>query len=263
MDKKHTNGTAMKIKAILLILIQCCLSTTANSALPPDYKAIYNVDKFGTTVGRSTVTLNQNDNEIHYSQNVKLVGFISYFKKDRVSENSLITKGDDGLLFNRYQYTHSNSKKNRNSLFEATWMKDENNELIGKITGNSRGIKTSLTTNEPIWDTLSFQLALIDDVSSNNSTYNYNVISRGVIKQYKFSTIGEETIEIDDSEHKTIQLERRSNNKITKIWLAKNKHYIPVLIEQYKDGDLDSTMTIDTIMFNNAPDKTEYEDDEF
>jgi len=252
----------MKINALLLTLICCCISTAANSAFPPDYTATYNVDKFGTTVGHSTISLRQTENEIHYAQNVRLVGFISFFKKDRVAENSWITKNKDGLLFNKYQYLHSNSSKNRNSLFEAIWEKNEDSELIGRITGNSRGVITALTTDKPIWDTLSFQLALIDDVSSKTDTYNYDVISRGEIKQYAFLIVAEETIEIDDKAYKTVKLERISDDKATRIWLAADLHYIPVLIEQFKDGELDSTMTLDSVSFKIASDKTESEDDE-
>ena len=252
----------MKIKSLLLMFLYCCLPATAHSAFPPDYTAVYDVDKYGSTVGRSTIILKQTEDEIQYSQYVKLVGFISFFKKDRVAENSWIRKNNGDPLFDKYQYIHSNSDKNRNSLFEAVWEKNENDELIGRVTGNSRGVTTALTTNKPIWDTLSFQLALIDDVSSKNDAYIYDVISRGEIKQYMFSAIGEETIEINDREYRAVKLERRSDNKITKIWLAADLHHIPVMIKQYKDGDLDSTMTLDTIMFNNAPDTTESEDED-
>ena len=255
MGRKRTNGTAVKIKASLLVLLGV-ISTSAFSNFPPDYTATYYVDKLGTTVGRSTISLVQDENEIHYSQHVELVGFISLFKKDRVSENSWITKqNDDTLLFKKYQYVHSNSKKNRDSLIEAAWTTEEDETPIGELTGHSRGKPVSLKINEPIWDTLSFQLALINDVSDKNDSYNYNVISRGQIKQYNFSYIGEETIEIEDKAYKTIKLERHSGNKATKIWLAPSLNYVPVLIEQYKDDDLDSTMTLDLVVFNNTADE--------
>ena len=245
----------MKIKTFLLVLLGC-ISTSAFSGFPPDYTATYYVDKLGTTVGRSTIALVQDDKEIHYSQHVELVGFVSLFKKDRVAENSWITKQNDGTLrFKKYQYVHSNSKKNRDSLIEATWTSAEDETPIGELTGHSRGNAVSLKTSEPIWDTLSFQLALINDVSDKNDSYDYNVISRGQIKQYQFSIIGEESIEIEDKAYKTIKLERHSGNKATKIWLAPSLNYVPVLIEQYKDDDLDSTMTLDFAVFNITSDE--------
>lgn len=252
MDKRYTHRTEMKIKALVFIFLYSCMPNTAYSAFPPDYSAIYYVDKLGTTVGRSTIALNTTDSEIHYSQNVELVGFISFFKKDRVSENSWISKNNNDFLLKKYQYVHSNSNKNRDSLLEATWESDKNCGLTGEITGNTRGKTVSLKTNEPVWDTLSFQLALMNDISNKNETYTYNVISRGEIKQYIFTNIGEEIIEINDRQHKTIKLERRSGNKATKIWLATEKFYVPVLIEQYKDDDLDSTMTLDSVTLNSA-----------
>ena len=261
MDRQHTHRTKMKIKALIFTFLYSCMPTIAYSAFPPDYRAIYHVEKLGTTVGRSTIALNTTDTEIHYSQNVKLVGFISFFKKDRVSENSWISKIDNDYLLKKYQYVHSHSDKNRDSLFEATWESDKNCGLTGEITGNTRGKTVSLKTNEPVWDTLSFQLALMNDISNKNETYTYNVISRGEIKQYIFNKIGEETIEANDRKYKTIKLERYSGNKATKIWLATEKHYVPVLIEQYKDDDLDSTMTLDSVTLNNASEENDEDED--
>ena len=256
MDRTQTHRTAMRsIKLLPCIYLACvfqiCILATAHGAFPPDYTATYDVDKFGTTIGRSTIALNQNKNEMHYSQNVELVGFISWFKDDRVTENSWLTaNGNNSFLLNKYQYIHSNSNKNRDSLFEATWIYNEIDQLTGTITGNARGEMISLQTNEKVWDTLSFQLQLMNDASAKKQSYHYNVISRGKIKHYTFTDAGEETIEINDKEYKTVVLERRNGRKSSKIWLATELHYIPVLIEKYEDDDLDSTMILDTIVFN-------------
>lgn len=251
MDKKRTHRTAIKINTLLLFIFQFCISSTAFSAFPPDYRATYDVIKYGATVGRSTIVLTQNKNQVHYSQNVELVGIISFFKKDRVAENSWLTRNDNGtFLLNKYQYIHSNSKKNRDTLIEATWKKDENNQLTGTITGNTRGKTISLQTNGTVWDTLSFQLALMNDVSNKKTSYHYNVVSRDKIKQYVFRHDGEETIEVNGREYDTVKLERNNGERSIKIWLAPELHYVPVLIENYKDGDLDSTMKLDSIKFD-------------
>lgn len=256
MDKTQTHRTAMKSKTLLpsiylISIFQLCIYTTAHGAYPPDYTAIYDVDKYGATVGRSTIALKQSKDEMHYSQNVELVGFISWFKSDRVAEDSWLSNNDsNSFLLKKYQYVHSHSNKNRDSLIEASWGKNEKGQLTGTITGKMRGNTVSIQSNEKVWDTLSFQLALMNDASENKNIYHYNVISRGKIKQYTFTNAGKETIEINDKEYKTVIFERHNGRKFSKIWLATELHYIPVLIEKYKDGDLDSTMTLDTIRFS-------------
>lgn len=258
MDRTQTHRAAMKEKILLhcitlMCIFQLCIHTTAHGAYPPDYTAIYDVDKFGATVGRSTIVLRQSKDEIHYSQNVELVGFISWFKSDRVAENSWLSNdGSNSFLLKKYQYIHSHSKKNRDSLIEATWKNNEDNQLTGIITGVMRGKTFSIQSNEKVWDTLSFQLALMNDVSNNKNVFHYNVISRGKIKLYTFINVSKEMIEINDKEYKTIVLERHNGKKFSKIWLATELHYIPVLIEKYEDDDLDSTMTLDTIVFNES-----------
>lgn len=257
MDKKHPHRTRINLRAllpkILLIgIVQFGIVATAHSTFPPDYTATYHVDKFGTTVGLSTITLKQAENEVHYSQNVELVGFVSWFKKDRVSENSWLTKNENNIyLLKKYQYIHTHSKKNRDSLIEADWTINKNNQLAGTIIGDVRGKNIALQTNERVWDTLSFQLALMSDVSNKTNNYHYNVISRGIIKKYSFTQTGEEVLEINDREYRTVILERHGGKKSTKIWLSTELHYVPILIENYKDDELDSTLTLDTITFNN------------
>ena len=140
-------------------------------------------------------------------------------------------------------------------------MPNETGELTGEITGDSRGNVVSLKTNKSVWDTLSFQLALMNDASNKSNTYDYNVISRGEVKKYTFLPVAEETIEVNDEEHKTVKLERHNGEKITKIWLAKELHYVPILIEKFKDGDLDSTMTLDSITFNSTLIEDEQDED--
>lgn len=245
----------MKIKAYLIIVLQLfglqlCISTSANSAIPPNYIAYYDVEKYSILVGRSTINLHQTEDKIHYSQEVELVGLASLFKNDHVAEDSWITKtADNRYLLDRYQYTHTNSSRNRNVMIEGNWSQTKDDQVSGILRGTVSGNPVTVPTNKATWDNFSFQLALINDVSDNNKNLSYNVISRGRLREYTFSILDSEQLEINNKQYDTVKLERNDGKKTTRIWLAPELHYIPVLIETYKDDDLETKVIIDTAQF--------------
>jgi len=240
----------MKKKALLFIGLLFYTCAPASGALPPDYTATYDVEKYSIRVGRSTITLEQADNRIHYSQEVKLVGFAALFKKDHVAEDSWLRKSKKNhFLLEKYQYIHTNGDRDRDVLIEGSWLLSDDDHLSGVLKGTVSGNPVSVQTRDATWDNFSFQLALMNDISAGKSGFSYNVISRGRLKKYTFSMIGPEPIKINAKRYETVKLERNDGRKKTLIWLAPELHYIPVLIETYKDNDLETKVIIDTAQF--------------
>ena len=265
MAQQRTHRTRMNIKNFIAFYLSICIPTIANSAIPPNYTAHYDVEKYSIVVGRTSISLDQTDEKLHYSQNVKLVGFAALFKNDLVAENSWITKTvDNQFLLEKYQYVHTNSSRNRDVLIKADWSKADDGKMTGVVKGTVSGNPVSVQTQDSTWDNFSFQLALINDVSDRKEKLSYNVISQGRLKKYNFSMLGEKKITLNDKEYDAIKIERIDGKRKTLIWLAPELHYIPVLIETYKNNDLETKVIIDTAQFNGQEDTDEedtYEED--
>lgn len=249
MDKQRTNRTPMKRFTYLTLMLHLLFSVTAHSAIPPNYTAIYDVETYSTVVGRSTINLSHDNEKLVYSQVIELVGIAAWFKDDHVSEKSWINKTDDLFLLDKYEYIHSNGdpKKNRDVLLEGRWSEDRQSS---EFNGTALGKKTSIKADGTLWDILSVQLALMNDIADSKESLTYQVISKGALNQYTFDLKGPAKIEVKDKQYHTLKAERVSGNKTIRLYLAPKLHNIPVLIEKYKNGKLDTRVLLDTVRFN-------------
>lgn len=251
MDRQRTDRTRMRLITFLALTLHLFFSAAAYSAIPPNYTAIYDVETYSTVVGRSTIRLDQDNEKLLYSQEIELVGIAAWFKDDHVSEKSWLSKTDNDLLLNRYEYIHSNGdrKKNRDVLLEGRWSDDRKSS---EFNGTALGNKTSIKSEGPLWDILSVQLALINDIADSvgRDNLSYQVLSKGALNHYTFNLKGTDLVEVNEKVYRTLKAERISGNKTIRLYLAPKLHNIPVLIEKYKNGELDTRVLLDSVTFN-------------
>lgn len=245
----------------LFLLLAC---TSANAVLPPAYEAGYDVKKYRVTVGHSKVELKKQKDKFHYSQQIKLVGLAALLRKDIVTEQSWLSRNDEGdFELERYQYEHRRSKDKNNwdILLEASWQQHENEQSTAHFSGTVHGAKTDIATKGEVWDSFSVQLALMNAVSNKENNLNYQVISKGRLKRYMFTYKGRETLTLDETDYETIRFSRSSGSKVLKIWLAPELHHVPVKLEKYEEGKLDTSITLDTISFEEQSPLSEGDDE--
>lgn len=245
----------MKLSLFLVFTLHLFISMNVYSALPPNYTAVYDVETYRSIVGRSTIKLDQDNDKLLYSQEIELVGIAAWFKDDHVMEKSWINKSEkNGFLLNKYEYIHSNGnpKKNRNVKLESRWADDKKS---AEFNGSAQGEKVLVKTEGPVWDILSMQLALMNDITDKKGSLDYQVFSKGELNEYTFNLIGAETVTVNEKEYQTLRAERVSGNKIIRLYLAPKLYNVPVLIENYKNGELDNRAILNTVTFENQ--KTE------
>ncbi len=255
-----TTPTRNRLWLVALLLLVVFAPVHADNSLP-EYNAVYMVEKLGTVIGKSTYSLRHTDKGIHFSQVTELVGIAALLRSDRIEEDSWLVYDGDLLLLKKYKYIHSGSKKNRNVDLEIVWTTDNTSQkLSGQMTGTSAGKTISSPVDVTVRDALSFQLALRHDAmvaststkfnGSDSSVFDYPVLSKGKLKQYQFTRVGTEDLDLIDKTIATIKLERKNNNRTTRLWLAPELHYVPVKITHTKEGKSDMLMTLDKINFN-------------
>ena len=259
----------MSKKSHLIFILQFCLLASAHGAFPPSYTATYDVEKSNLLVGQSTVTLNNENENIHFSQEIILAGFAAWFGDDQVTEDSWLTKIGDQHILSKYQYIYNNEdndengdngddeennlvsvESNRDVFFETQWKQNKDGTYSSVITGTTSGKPFTLDTAKLTWDTLSFQLALMNEITEKRKKYNYQILSKGKLKQYNFTLLDRGNIKINGENYNTVRLDRIQTNKVTKIWLASDFHYIPILIEKYKDNKIDTRATLTSLKIN-------------
>ncbi len=209
--------------------------------LPADYSASYIVEKYDTQIARLQYRLQHSDGLVLFNTRAEVTGFAALFRDDSAEENSRLQTADTPRLLS-YQYQQRGSKKNRNTRFAIDWQGEH-----GKAEGQYADKAFTLDVSKPVWDPLSVQLALMRDMAlGSNTALRYPVIHKGKLKHYVFERLADDSIEIDETFYDAVVLQRRHNNRLTRFWLAKDYQYIPLQIENYRNGDLDTRILLDS-----------------
>jgi uncharacterized protein YjiS (DUF1127 family) len=256
MEKSETRFTAKlmsgrlssslpTLKRVLYLLALTLLAEPALSqgeALQ-DFKAVYRVEKFASDIGLVTYQLKQEADQTHFSMRTKVSGLVALFRDDRVAEDSWLKQNDGRLQLQRYSYHQLGSKHNHNTELSLLWSEDG---TTGTAKGSHDGKPVSIAVASDVRDALSFQLSLMQHVASN-SGLDFAVLSKAELKHYAFKRVGKETLEIASKEIATTIVERQQDDRTTRLWLADKLQYTPVKIEQFKDGESDTRMLINSL----------------
>lgn len=106
------------------------------------------------------------------------------------------------------------------------------------ISSSRKGEQTELDFRAGQLGPLSHQLELARDLKAGVAELSYAVIIRGGIRDYRYQRLGEEDMETALGTLRVVKLERVRDNsdRETKIWLAPELNYQPVLLRQIEDG---------------------------
>lgn len=88
-------------------------------------------------------------------------------------------------------------------------------------------------------DMISHKVQMRRDLAAGEQKLDYQVVSRGKLKNYTYEVTGEELLNTAVGDLHTVRLERvrEDSDRSTILWLAKDWNYLLVKLEQVEDGD--------------------------
>lgn len=196
------------------------------AGMPPEYDAVYQLNKFGLHIAESHSALKRNDDgSWSYHSQTDTTGIVSIFRKDRIIEQARLEEINGNLRSVRYEYQHKGSKKNRDESIQFHWDSMSANTVVS-------GKQVTLQLKPQTLDNASLQLKLMMDLQTGKRPLAYHVISKGELDDLRFEMLGNEIIKTPVGDFQTIQIKRaRKNNKrTTMMWMAPALHYLPVKI---------------------------------
>ena len=92
----------------------------------------------------------------------------------------------------------------------------------------------------PVHDRVSIQYQLMLDLLNKSASDEYVLIDHKGIKPLQISNIGNKKIKVPFGEFEAVGIQHRKqdSDRITTLWCAEELGYLPVLIEQHRDGKL-------------------------
>lgn len=207
---------------------------TAALAAPPEtpvpFSADYAVYRGSLHLATSHFTLSQDGPHTYvYQSHTEAVGLLAMLRDDVITETSRfnVTDGQFRPISYHYEQTGGSTDKRASLLFN--WADDT---VESKYKGNEKTLK--LKTG--MLDRFMAQLVLAHDAGAGELKDQYVVVDKGKIKIYELHRGGEKTFDTPAGSFKAILVERIDGKDKTQFWCAPELNYVPVVMEQVRDG---------------------------
>jgi hypothetical protein len=217
----------------LVTALLVMMAVPAYAAALEPYTATYSVITHGIRAGESEFTLRSlGSQRWRFSSESHTTGIVSLFRDDSISESSVFTVGDTGQFDAReYHYSRTgDDERTQNILFD--WKK-----CLAHST--YRGDKATIKIPRDASDPFLAQLKLSRRVANGMTEGAFTVVNRNKLDVYHLRVTGKAAVVVPAGGYKTIRVERSEpgSSRKTVFWLAPKLNYVPVKVEQIKDGD--------------------------
>lgn len=239
------------IRTAFSMLLATIVLPSPGFALPLEFTASYDLQKYGIVFAKSDYSLKNENNGTRITQHTEAVGFAALLSDDELDENSFLSLQNDQLLLTEFSHRQkSGDEKNRDIHLKIDWVQSDK-KLLGKVSGTTYGKKLALNVDQPVWDTNSYLIPLMANTRDDAGPQQYTMMVKDRFKTYSFTTRGAEEIKVNGKTIKAIKVERddRSGKDPIYLWLAPELNNLPVKIEKWKDGKVQITMSLNNAKF--------------
>lgn len=231
--------------AIILALTSLAPGWSAPAAAEttpiPDFQAIYTLRRNGIVIGEMQLDLAQMpDGNYRYSSTSRATGLIAWFYGGRIEEYSIWRMVDGRPRPVEYHYYHNKRKHHRNVDISFDW-----NKLYATNKVNNDPWRMSIPPTAQ--DKLVYQLTLMLDLSAGRKVLEYKIADGGILKNYQFSLLGEETIKTPLGPLTTQKLARDEDKRNTTLWCAEKLQFLPIRIRQTDTDGTQLSLDIDRV----------------
>lgn len=222
----------LALGVLALVLAGASPSAPAAGPIEP-FEAVYTVEQGGTRLGTMRRTLRVEGGGRYIYESVSTAsGLLALILRDRILERSLWTLEEGRPRPLSYLYEESDSpEEGRRVSVEFDW-------AAGQATNESEGQRWRMDVDAGTQDKLLYQLTLTFDLRRGADTFDYPVADGGRLKNYRFTRLGEETLDSPLGRYRTVKLQhvRGNRGRRTTLWISPELDFMPLRVDQEKDG---------------------------
>lgn len=212
---------------------------TAAWAIIPAFTARYDIYQGEMRLGEAQLKLEYpHTGQAVYTTHIKPNSFLSWLVKPVIELGRWDEQGDQ---LKPLMYYFDSGKTTTREWVSFDWQKG--------IVQDSGAKPWLLPLSSDILDFASVRFALLRDLATGRPELNYTIADAGKLKPYQFTRHGEATITLPLGTFKTLRIERLHKSRLTVLWVAANLHYLPVQVEQHRNGNLLFQLRLQHIAF--------------
>jgi hypothetical protein len=230
-QKKRANSLLNIFQVLVLVTIAFPAFASGEYMLTP-HTAEYKI-KVSVLSGKLHTEFRATDDGFNAHSVLRASGFARLFVRGDVTESSTFDIVDNGVRPLQYSSDDRISKEDKSMTFDFDWQHS-------KVTGLINHEDFDLDLQGLVHDRVSIQYQLMLDLLNDSASDEYVLIDHKGIKPLQISNIGNKKIKVPFGEFEAIGIQHRKqdSDRITTLWCAEELGYLPVLIEQHRDGKL-------------------------
>lgn len=229
------------MKAIVT-MIAALAALPALAGMPEPFTARYDVD-FAGLGGELTSTLERNGVDVWVFENrTRAKGVARMMRPRDVVDRSEFVRDGERLVPQRFDFSDGSRRNKRGNVIEFDWHER-------RAASDYDGERKPLELGDGTLDRQLMQIAMMRDLAAGVREAAYVVVDRHDVKRYEIDVVAEETVTVPAGEYRTLKIERRrpGSSRSSLLWCAPELGYLPVRLEQLKDGKVIATLTLTAV----------------
>jgi hypothetical protein len=164
---------------------------------------------------------------------IRATGLSRLLAGGSIREKSWFSEGNDRILPDQYRSTDTLSRDHQNVDLDFDWDADE-------VSGLINGEDFHAILQGEVHDRVSLQYGLMYDLLSDGANGEYLLQDAEERKTLTVTNIGLKPVEVPFGTFEAlgIQHQRVGSTRVTTLWCVEELGYLPVVIEQHRDGKL-------------------------
>ncbi len=250
MDQQpaHSVMFISPLKRTLLLLLCLCVTGLSHAGttpeLPPLHQSVYNVKKYGTSLGEMTNEFRREQDELHYTSSAEAAGLAALFVSGIITEHSILKQTENGAL-QQLSYTLDNpQKKRKNENISFNWPTSGE----AQINATYRNKDETIRSEPDIYSRQLLPLLMSRDLLQNKQrkSNQFQIVEKAKLEHYSYQLLSEETLRYKDENLSALKfrIDKQNSDSYSHVWLAKATDYLPLKIDQYKGDDLQASLLL-------------------
>jgi Protein of unknown function (DUF3108) len=232
--------------SITLPLVLAGFATGAVIAAEPEtiarYTAEYEVETDGHHVANAEFRVEENADGYVFSSSARARGVLRMIRPDPAVDRSEFSLVDGRIVPGTFRYEDGSRKGEDN--FSVVF-----DRAAGEVRINTAGGTETLPLEAGILDRGSVQVALMRDLAACRLPGPYRYVDDDGIGEYRFERVDGLAAETGIGTLDTVRFsqQREGSSRQTIFWLAPELAFLPVRIDQFRNGELKTSFTLDDV----------------
>lgn len=196
------------------------------------YTAEYKV-KISFLGGRLRTNVEATDSGFTARSVIEPTGLANLFLSGRIEEYSEFETGPVGVRPQHYESVDTLSSDPARMSFDFDY--DEQ-----AVTGHINDEEFRFEFDGPVHDRVSIQYELMHNLLNEESGGDYALLDGDELKELTVDIIGRREVKVPYGRFQAVGIQHREKEKdrVNTLWCVEELGYLPVVIEQYRDGEL-------------------------